>query len=95
MRVKRSRSRNDNSRAITARSNGTSAWANSNPSGEVIVICVDAWSSTAGATRAAKAAKNYGEVQNAYGLSSGAMAQARLAQDNQLQAALNSLNTKN
>ena len=35
---------------------------------------------------AAKAAKNYGEVQNAYGLTSGAMAQARLAQDNQLQA---------
>ena len=40
---------------------------------------------------AAKAAKNYGEVQNAYGLSSGAMAQARLAQDNQLQADLTAL----
>lgn len=39
----------------------------------------------------AKAAKNYGEVQNAYGLSSGAMAQARLAQDNQLQADLTAL----
>lgn len=35
---------------------------------------------------AAKAQKNYNEVQNAYGLTSGAMAQARLAQDNQLQA---------
>lgn len=35
---------------------------------------------------AAKAQKNWGEVQNAYGLTSGAMAQARLAQDNQLQA---------
>lgn len=35
---------------------------------------------------AAKAQKNYDEVQNAYGLTSGAMAQARLAQDNQLQA---------
>lgn len=40
---------------------------------------------------AAKAAKNYGEVQNAYGLTSGAMAQARLAQDNQLQADLTAL----
>jgi len=40
---------------------------------------------------AAKAQKNYGEVQNAYGLSSGAMAQARLAQDNQLQADLTAL----
>ena len=39
----------------------------------------------------AKAAKNYGEVQNAYGLSSGAMAQARLSQDNQLQADLTAL----
>lgn len=39
----------------------------------------------------AKAAKNYGEVQNAYGLTSGAMAQARLAQDNQLQADLTAL----
>lgn len=40
---------------------------------------------------AAKAAKNYGEVQNAYGLTSGAVAQARLAQDNQLQADLTAL----
>lgn len=40
---------------------------------------------------AAKAAKNYGEVQNAYGLTSGAMAQARLAQDNQLQADLTTI----
>ena len=40
---------------------------------------------------AAKAQKNYNEVQNAYGLSSGAMAQARLAQDNQLQADLTAL----
>lgn len=39
----------------------------------------------------AKAAKNYGEVQNAYGLTSGAMAQERLAQDNQLQADLTAL----
>ena len=39
----------------------------------------------------AKAAKNYGEVQNAYGLTSGAMAQARLAQDNQMQADLTAL----
>lgn len=39
----------------------------------------------------AKAAKNYGELQNAYGLTSGAMAQARLAQDNQLQADLTAL----
>ena len=38
------------------------------------------------AVEADKAKKNYLEVQNAYGLSSGAMAQARLAQDNQLQA---------
>lgn len=35
---------------------------------------------------AAKAQKNYNEVHNAYGLTSGAMAQARLAQDNQLQS---------
>lgn len=35
---------------------------------------------------AEKARKNYAEVQNAYGLTSGAMAQARLAQDNQQQA---------
>lgn len=40
---------------------------------------------------AAKAAKNYGEVQNAYGLSSGAMAQAKLAQNNQLNADLTAL----
>lgn len=40
---------------------------------------------------AAKAQKNYNEVQNAYGLTSGAMAQARLAQDNQLQADLTAL----
>lgn len=38
-----------------------------------------------------KAAKNYGEVQNAYGLSSGAMAQAKLARDNQLNADLTAL----
>ncbi len=38
-----------------------------------------------------RAQKNYNEVQNAYGLSSGAMAQARLAQDNQLQADLTTL----
>ena len=40
---------------------------------------------------AEKARKNYGEVQNAYGLTSGAMAQARLAQDNQLQSDLTAL----
>lgn len=40
---------------------------------------------------AAKAAKNYGEVQNAYGLSSGAMAQAKLVQDNQLQSNLTAI----
>lgn len=39
----------------------------------------------------AKANKNYNEVQNAYGLSSGAMGQARLASDNQLQADLTAL----
>ena len=38
-----------------------------------------------------KAAKNYSEVQNAYGLTSGAMAQARLAQDNQLQGDLTAI----
>ena len=38
-----------------------------------------------------KAAKNYNEVQNAYGLTSGAMAQARLAQDNQLQGDLTAI----
>lgn len=42
---------------------------------------------------AAKAAKNYGEVQNAYGLTSGAMAQAKLAQDNQLQGDLTAIRT--
>ena len=40
-----------------------------------------------------KAAKNYNEVQNAYGLTSGAMAQARLAQDNQLQGDLTAIRT--
>lgn len=40
---------------------------------------------------AAKAQKNWGEVQNAYGLTSGAMAQARLSQDNQLQGDLTAL----
>ena len=40
---------------------------------------------------AEKARKNYQEVQNAYGLTSGAMAQARLSQDNQLQADLTAL----
>ena len=38
-----------------------------------------------------KAAKNYGEVQNAYGLTSGAMAQAKLAQNNQLQSDLTAI----
>lgn len=38
-----------------------------------------------------KAAKNYNEVQNAYGLTSGAMAQARLAQDNKLQGDLTAI----
>lgn len=40
---------------------------------------------------AAKDKQNYNEVQNAYGLSSGAMGQARLSQDNQLQADLTAL----
>ena len=40
---------------------------------------------------AEKARKNYDEVQNAYGLTSGAMAQARLAQDNQLQSDMTTL----
>lgn len=40
---------------------------------------------------AEKARKNYQEVQNAYGLTSGAMAQVRLSQDNQLQADLTAL----
>lgn len=43
------------------------------------------------AVESQRAQKNYNEVQNAYGLSSGAMAQARLAQDNQLQADLTTL----
>ena len=38
-----------------------------------------------------KAAKNYAELQNAYGLTSGAMAQARLSQDNQLQGDLTAI----
>ena len=42
---------------------------------------------------AQKAAKNYAEVQNAYGLTSGAMAQARMAQDNQLQADMTAIRT--
>lgn len=42
---------------------------------------------------AAKAQKNYNEVQNAYGLTSGAMAQARLSQDNQLQGDLTAIRT--
>lgn len=40
---------------------------------------------------AEKARKNYNEVQNAYGLASGAVAQARLAQDNQLQSDMTTL----
>ena len=40
-----------------------------------------------------KAAKNYAELQNAYGLTSGAMAQARLSQDNQLQGDLTAIRT--
>lgn len=40
---------------------------------------------------AAKDQRNYAEIKNAYGLSSGAMAQARLAQDNQLEADLTAL----
>lgn len=43
------------------------------------------------AVEAQRAQKNYNEVQTAYGLSSGARAQARLAQDNQLQADLTTL----
>lgn len=43
------------------------------------------------AVESQRAQKNYNEVQNAYGLTSGAMAQARLAQDNQLQADLTTL----
>lgn len=40
---------------------------------------------------AEKARKNYAELENAYGLTSGAMAQARLSQDNQLQADMTAL----
>lgn len=40
---------------------------------------------------AQKSAKNYGEIQNAYGLTSGAMAQAKLAQDTTLQQDLTAL----
>ncbi len=40
---------------------------------------------------AEKARKNYSELQNAYGLTSGAMAQARLAQDNQRAADMTAL----
>jgi hypothetical protein len=40
---------------------------------------------------AEKSRKNYAEVQNAYGLSSGAMAQARLVQDNQRAADMTAL----
>ena len=43
---------------------------------------------------AAKADKNFNELQNAYGLTSGAMAQANLAQENQLQADLTALRAK-
>lgn len=43
------------------------------------------------AVESQKAAANNAELYNAYGLSSGAMAQARLAQENQLQADLTAL----
>jgi hypothetical protein len=43
------------------------------------------------AVEAQKAAVNNAELHNAYGLSSGAMAQARLSQENQLQADLTAL----
>lgn len=43
------------------------------------------------AVESQKAQKNYAEVKNAYGLTSGASAQARLASDNQLQADLTAL----
>lgn len=43
------------------------------------------------AVEAQKAAVNHAELQNAYGLSSGARAQARLAQKNQLQADMTAL----
>lgn len=42
---------------------------------------------------AMKKAKNYAEVQNAYGMGSGAMGQAQIAQDADLQAALTKLRT--
>lgn len=45
------------------------------------------------AVESQKAQKNYAEVKNAYGLTSGASAQARLASDNQLQADLTALRT--
>lgn len=48
---------------------------------------------TATAVEAQRAQKNYNEVQSAYGLTSGAMAQARLAQDNQLQADMTAIRT--
>ena len=46
------------------------------------------------AVEAQKAAVNNAELHNAYGLSSGARAQARLAQENQLQANLTALRTQ-
>lgn len=45
------------------------------------------------AVEAQRAQKNYNEVQSAYGLTFGAMAQARLAQDNQLQADMTAIRT--
>lgn len=42
---------------------------------------------------AAKSAKNYAETQNAYGMSSGTLAQAKLAQSNQLQADMTGIRT--
>ena len=45
------------------------------------------------AVEAQKAAVNHAELQNAYGLSSGARAQARLAQENQLQADMTAIRT--
>jgi len=44
---------------------------------------------------AAKKAKNYNEVQNAYGLTSGAMGQAQLASGNQLQGDLTGIRNQN
>lgn len=46
---------------------------------------------TATAVESARAGRNYNEVQNANGLTSGAAAQARLARDNQLAADLTTL----